>query len=45
MIKNVVYFFPTFSHIFVMADDCQFSNKAADSRMLSVHAKRLFTLF
>ena len=43
MKKNVVYFFPTFSHIF-MADDCQFSNKVADSRMLSVHAKRLITL-
>ena len=38
MINNVVDFFPTFSHFFVTADDYQYSNKAADSRMLSVRA-------
>ena len=26
MIKNVIYFFPTFSHFFVTADDYQLSN-------------------
>ena len=45
MIKNVVYFFSTFSHFFVTADDYQFSSKTADFRTLSVHAQRLFTVF
>ena len=45
MVKNVAYFFPTFSHFFVTADDYQFSNNAADSRTLSVRAKRLFPIF
>ena len=30
MIKNVVYFFPTFSYFFVMADDYLFSSHPAD---------------
>ena len=45
MMKNVVYFFPTFSHFFVTADDYLFSSKPADLRMLSVRAERLFTVF
>ena len=44
MIKNVVYFIPTFSHFFLTADDYQFSSKAADFRILSVRTKRLFTV-
>ena len=44
MIKNVVYFIPTFSHFFLAADDYQFSSKAADFRILSVRTKRLFTV-
>ena len=30
MIKNVVYFFPTFSYFFVMADDYLLSSHPAD---------------
>ena len=45
MIKNDFYFFPTFPHFFVTADDYQFSNMAANSRTLSVRTKRLFTVF
>ena len=30
MIKNVVYFFPTFSYFFVTADDYLFSSHPAD---------------
>ena len=45
MIKNVIYFIPTFSHLFVTADKYQFSSKAADFITSSVRAKRLFTVF
>ena len=40
MIKNLVYFCPTFSHFFVMADGYQFSSKPADFRMLSVRSRQ-----
>ena len=40
MIKNIVYFFPTFPHFFVTADDYLFSSKPADLRMLSVIAPK-----
>ena len=35
MTKNVVYFFLTFSHFFIMADEYQFSSSPAVLRMLS----------
>ena len=45
MIKNVVYFFPTFSHFFVTAADYQFWKVPATPRARSVRAKSLFIVF
>ena len=45
MIKNVVYFFPTFSHFFITAADCQFWKVPATPRTQSIRTKSLFIVF
>ena len=44
-VKNVVYFFPTFSHFFITTADYQFWKLPVTPRTRSVHAKSLFIVF